>query len=132
MLLILMLQRMIINKPDYKRYSLVNKAISWTLNTIGKLFSKNWLLKLYAKVSQISNSKPSTHKAIYCDQYRYIRNEYGADMFTSTCRITFEDTRLNIIDSYDEYLTLMYGDWRNPPEPSDRTPHHKVSRHVLG
>ncbi len=128
LLLILTLQRMIIQKPEYKKYSFVNKCISWFLNVIGKPFSKNWLLSLYTKVSQISNSKPTSRKAIYCDQYRYIRNEYGANMFSCIQRCAFEDTDLNIIESYDEYLTQMYGDWKVPPVKSERKPQHYGSR----
>ena len=128
LLLILTLQRMIIDKPEYKKYSLINKCISGFLNVIGKPFSKNWLLKLYSRVSQISNTKPTNRKAIYCDQYRYIRNEYGANLFSCIQRCPFEDTNLNIIEGYDEYLTEMYGDWKVPPEMSERKPQHYGSR----
>ena len=128
LMLILALQRMIIVKPEYKKYSFINKCLSWFLNVIGKPFNKSYLMRLYSKVSQMSNSRPSAHKAIYCDQYRYIRNEYGSDMFSHIQRCPFEDTSLNIIEGYDEYLTEMYGDWKVPPVMSERKPQHYGSR----
>ena len=122
--IVLVLQRMIIDKPRYRDYSLVNRLITWVLNTLGKVVGKKSLLRLYERASMIANSKPSEYKAIYCDQFRYIRNEYDASILSSLSKVPFEDTALSAISSYDKYLTQMYGDWRTPLSPELRKGQH--------
>lgn len=124
--IVLVLQRMIIDKPRYRDYSLVNRLITWVLNTFGKVVGKKSLLRLYGRASVIANSKPSEYKAIYCDQFRYIRNEYDANILSSLSKVPFEDTTLSAISSYDKYLTQMYGDWRTPLAPELRKGQHII------
>ena len=122
--LILILQRMILDNPDYSKYSTVQKVVARCLRMVGKLFSNKRLMMWYTKVSLMGSSHPSQFKSIYCDQYRYLRNEYDSDILNVLQRHGFEDIELSIMAPYDKYLTQMYGDWRTPPAKADRVPQH--------
>lgn len=45
----------------------------------------------------------------------YIGKITKTSMYTNTIEIPFEDTSVLIPKDYDEYLSLLYGDWRTPP-----------------
>ena len=40
-------------------------------------------------------------------------------IFDEYIKVPFEDIEVNALKKYDEYLTVLYGDWRTPP-PKDK------------
>lgn len=47
---------------------------------------------------------------------------YKKDVFPA-CKISFEDGAFPVYRNYDRVLTMHYGDWKNPPPPSQRPIH---------
>ena len=47
--------------------------------------------------------------------------------FFDTISVPFEDTHINVVKRYDEYLTCLYGDYMTPPPEKQREGHHHYS-----
>ena len=52
---------------------------------------------------------------------------YPAGCLRGTVKLPFEDMELPCPAGYDEYLTTVYGDWRQPPPEGEREPAHPVA-----
>ena len=48
---------------------------------------------------------------------------YPAELFKNLTKIKFEDTEFTTLSKYDEYLTILYGDYMTPPKESERNGH---------
>ncbi len=48
---------------------------------------------------------------------------YRSNLFDDLIMIHFEDSEFKIMKNYDEYLTLLYGDYMTPPDEKDRNGH---------
>lgn len=118
------LQGMIKGKPDYSRFSLINKVLLFTTYYLGKLFSLSKKMKLYDKIAQSKNGVATQKKAIFYAQFHQLKYLYPKDMMERVMLHKFEDIDVNITESYDEVLTMTYGDYRTPPEMKDRKPIH--------
>lgn len=49
---------------------------------------------------------------------------FKKEWIENTITVRFEDTTIKIPEKYDEYLTYLYGNYMQPPEPSKRKSHH--------
>lgn len=54
----------------------------------------------------------------------FFKTHAHADAFKEFIDVEFEGHKYMAIKGYDEYLTVMYGDWRTPPPPSAQKAHH--------
>ena len=61
------LQGMMKKKPEYGKYSFVQKLMVATTRCMGLFFTDNFKWKRYNKISQIGNKTPTKHKAMYND-----------------------------------------------------------------
>lgn len=124
-LTICFLQGMMKTRPDYKRFSLKNKVLSYIAYSAGKLFNRERIYLLYHKIASRYRDKKD---ARYCTCYYYPYNDIGcmfnSDIFEKRELHKFEDSEFSIISRFDEYLTSVYGDWRTPPPESERNPLH--------
>lgn len=48
---------------------------------------------------------------------------YPAELFKNLTKIKFEDTEFTTLSKYDEYLTILYGDYMTPPKENERNGH---------
>jgi lipopolysaccharide cholinephosphotransferase len=54
---------------------------------------------------------------------------FKKEWFENAIDVPFENIKIKIPGSYDEYLKFLYGDYMQLPPPQERTSHH--SRHFV-
>ena len=119
-----MLQGMMKKKPDYKKYSFIHKILVAGTRFMGLFFTDNFKWKRYDKISKIGNKKPTKHKAMYDDLYKYLSVRYDADIMDNLIKRPFEDTEFYITEKYDHCLKTLYGDYMTPPPQAERISAH--------
>lgn len=60
----------------------------------------------------------------YFTHYPMERELIRKEWVEKTVRMPFEDTEINMMQGYHEYLTQMFGDYMTPPPPEARVTHH--------
>lgn len=123
-LIICFLQGMMKSKPDYSRYSLLNKVLSFASYHFGKLFTGRFKFWLYQKVSMDYGSIHSPYSSCYNEPFHDVGILHRAHVLEQLKRHPFEDTELSIITGYHDYLTEIYGDYLTPPTEEKRVPLH--------
>ena len=118
------IQGMIKDKPDYSRFSLKNKILSFATYYMGKPFSFESKMRRYDKHAQKYNSTDTDKKAIFYAQFHQLGFLYPHDMMENPILHVFEDTKVYITRDYDEVLTMTYGDYMTPPKKKDCKPSH--------
>jgi len=122
--LLKMLQGMIKPKPDYSRYSSLNKVKSFVAFHLGRFFSLRRKLGWYHLVAKWGNNHPSQYCILSNDQYKGLGVKYPSYIMDTIIRGHFESIEINMLEKYDEYLTIVYGDYMTPPPDSKRKPSH--------
>lgn len=56
---------------------------------------------------------------------------FKSDWFENVIKVPFEDMEITIPVDYDEYLSLLFGDWRTPPAPEKRISNHEQLHYYL-
>ena len=122
--ILLMLQGMLKENINYKKVSLKYKICLFITHLIGRFFSKNLLRRCYDQVSQIGNKKSS--KYVHCTNtsFRCLPRKYKADTWKTMVLHKFEDIQMYIPEKYEQYLTVMYGDYMVLPKEKNRVPEH--------
>ena len=117
-------QGMIKGRPDYNRFSFVNKVYSFVSFYLGRPFSLSTKLNRYDKLAQKYNHQEAKNKAIFFSPFHQLGFLYPPTMMNHLMLHQFEDTKVFITKDYDEVLTLTYGDYMTPPAINDRKPLH--------
>lgn len=60
-----------------------------------------------------------------------ITKEYPYRVFSPLTKIKFEDEYFTTTEKYDEYLTLLYGDYMTPPDESQRGGHSETLGEII-
>ena len=123
-LLLKLLQGMMKENPRYSKYSFGFKMVSFLASSLGKPFSGNLKMRWYNKVSKWGNNSEHDFLIMSNDQYTGLRYRYPKNLFDEICLTPFEDTEVFAMSHYDEYLTLIYGDYMTPPNVEGRHPLH--------
>ena len=123
-LLLKLLQGMMKDKPKYKKYSYLYKIISFTTYCLGLPFSQLQKMKWYNRVSEWGNNKVHNQFIMSNDQYTGFQYRYPKYLLDEIKFIPFENTEVPAMTRYDEYLTMIYGDYMTPPDDSKRKPSH--------
>lgn len=123
-LLVMILQGMMHRNISYKDHSLVMNICLTATFILGKFFSHNFKYWLYHKIAQIGCSRPQKTVGGYTGLFRLLPQRYPADLFGNVANHIFEDVELPIITKYDEYLTIMYGNYMVPVSEAERVPNH--------
>lgn len=89
----------------------------------GKLFSYRTKIQLYNLISSSFLNGKSLLFSAY-DDFSLIKNIYPKDITSSYSKVKFEDAELMLLDKYDEYLKIIYGDYMKLPPESERVPAH--------
>ena len=120
-----LLQGMMKNTPRYSKYSLPYKVISFVTSCLGRPFSELQKLKWYSSVSEWGNNQTFDFMMLSNDQYTGFRYRYPKDLLVDIISIPFEDIEVSAMRKYDEYLTMIYGDYMTPPNMEERKPIHQ-------
>lgn len=60
-----------------------------------------------------------------CSGPRYMQNELPAEAFRGQTRLSFEGHMLPVMNGYEDYLSIVFGDWRSLPPEDKRVCHHE-------
>ena len=92
------------------------------LNIIGCLFYimdpfhiRNRIVERFMKKHTLDKAKMVANYYDFKPKKQAMRKE----LFDEYIQVPFEDMMVNAPKGYDEYLTILYGDWRTPP-PKDK------------
>ena len=107
-----------------KKYSFIDRVLLAGTYLMGRLFGFETKKKLYVRVSKIGNKKESSFINAYNAFYKLLRFKYPAEIINSYKEVPFEDTMVSVMEGYDTYLTLQYGDYMTPPDEAERVPQH--------
>ena len=121
------LQGTIKTHPDYARFSLSGKVLSFVTNMVGKSFPLSMKLKAYDRIALWGNDRETKLKAGYHDQFNALRFRYPFHLLDAVERHRFEDIEVNVMVKYDEYLKIIYGEnYMIPPQEDNRKPTHII------
>lgn len=123
-LLVMIMQGMMHRNISYKDHSLVMNICLTATFVMGKLFPHNFKYRLYQKIAQIGCGRPQKTVSGYTGLFRLLSKRYPADLLKDVTNHTFEDTEFPVITKYDEYLTIMYGNYMVPVSEAERVPNH--------
>lgn len=118
------LQGMMKSHPQYKNYPVLYKILSLSTYLLGRIVPDRLLTALYHRISSWGNSHATPFKSLCNDSFTGLSIKYPADIFTGTTRKKFENIEVSVMNGYDKYLTLIYGDYMSPPQEHNRIPTH--------
>ncbi|MBP5460920.1 MAG: LicD family protein [Lachnospiraceae bacterium] len=120
------LQGMLKKEIDYKQYSGINKVFVAVTHIMGKPFGTKFKQKMYTRVSKWGNRKETKKKNIFNSLFRQIGLfEYTREIMENYTNVEFENSELMGITDYNQYLTVVYGDYMKLPPVEKRRPMHK-------
>lgn len=121
--LIKMLQGMMKEKPDYKRFNMKNKILLFVTHILGKPFSHKRKLYFYDLISRLGRGNLKLN--IYNTFFNQIqRTKFDPSIVDNYELVDFEKRKFMIIQGYDSYLTELYGDYMVLPPEAKRVPTH--------
>ena len=62
-----------------------------------------------------------------CAGPKWMRPEYPKRIYEGVDYVTFEGLRMPCMSGYDEYLTMVFGDYMTPPPVEQQKPHHDIA-----
>lgn len=78
---------------------------------------------------KMSKYKLSENKCVteLCSGPHWMKMEYPKRIYEGTDTVTFEGLEMPCMKGYDEYLTMVFGDYMTPPPKEKQVPHHDVA-----
>lgn len=103
----------------HQKFSFFTKLVISGLSKIGKMFSVKTLISRYEKLSSKYNKRKN------CTRYRGFNVTWdhvwietpSEDDVKSCIYVPFESVKLPVPIGYDNYLTMIYGNYMQPPSP---------------
>lgn len=120
--LIKFLQGTIKGKPDLSRFNFVMKVCAFSTWLLGLFIPSRIKFSLFENISQWGNNKYTHKVSCYNTIFGYLGQVFSSNMIQDYSLKPFEDTDLYVMDGYDEFLTIVYGDYMTPP--SKKVGHH--------
>lgn len=102
-----------INKENY---SFTQKVQTSILSFVGSKLSMKKIIQWQEKLSKKKAAKPTKYCMCSNDQPRYLDLAYEVCWFNEIIYLPFRDTELPVPKGYDEKLTLVYGNYMEPPK----------------
>lgn len=62
-----------------------------------------------------------------CAGPHFMTYKYPKRIYSGTTNVTFEGLEMPIMKGYDEYLTLVFGDYMTEPPKEKQVPHHDIA-----
>lgn len=110
------------NLPDLKKLTLSPLVCSCKRIILGNKKYIQKKLQQFIDNDSIINQREDSSYYIYSASSQLVL--LPKQWFDKIIEIPFEDTTIKIPDEYDEYLTLLYGDYMTPPPINKRISNH--------
>ena len=77
----------------------------------------------------MSKYKLSENKCVteLCSGPHWMKIEYPKRIYEGCDTVTFEGLEMPCMKGYDEYLTMVFGDYMTPPPKEKQVPHHDIA-----
>lgn len=62
-----------------------------------------------------------------CSGPHWMKVEYPKEIYSGVDYVTFEGHRMPCMSGYDEYLTMVFGDYMKLPPKESQVPHHEIA-----
>lgn len=101
--------------------------MKWGSKLLLSLTSKKLRYKIWKKAEKEMtkyNREEADGITELCSGPGYMKNKYPLSAFEDCVYVEFEDTKMPIPKGYDEYLTIVFGDYMTPPPKEKQKPHH--------
>ena len=118
-------QRLLLMKNGYDIAhdgGMLKKAVYAGIKAVSLFFSRASIQRALQKSSMKDNG---SDRAYLCDHYE---RPIQSSLTESLIPIPFEDDAFLSFSSYDEYLTVTYGDYMTPPPEDKRENYHGITR----
>lgn len=119
-----LLQGMMKSKPDYSKFSFINRILLFSTYTLGRLFSDETKYRWYNLVATRYRNKSTKRLACYYYPYHEVGHTFNAHTMDEVVLRQFEDSEFWTMSDYDAFLTELYGDYMTPPPVEARKPFH--------
>lgn len=90
---------------------------------ICKIIGSKRIFRMFRNLINKINYDDAQYIALLTGQYTE-NEQYPKDKYYKLLRLDFEGLKLPALESYDEYLTRLYGDYMQLPDETHRQPHH--------
>jgi len=107
--IILMIQGMLKVYPNFKKGNCLLRLSTIFTYYFGKLFSRDFKLKLYGWLAQLSNKANTRQVTSYYEEYNCMGKYYSKDLLNEVVLVPFEDTEAYVVKDYQECLTIQFG-----------------------
>lgn len=124
--LLKVLQGMLKKEIVLSRYSSAEKILVVVTHVLGLLFTEKCKKCMYTKLSQLGKNHSTKYVGKYNDLFAYISLRYPKNIIANYKLVPFEGLELSVMEGYDEFLTLLYGNYMVPPDKNDRKPMHSA------
>lgn len=118
------LQGMLRNNEKGGNYSFIYRVLIVGSSILGKYLNKEKLFERYDQISQWGRNEDSGKTAIYNDRFKLIGLRYDDSLIGNYVYHRFEESEFKIVERYEDYLTLQFGDYMKLPPEKDRVPQH--------
>lgn len=114
------LQGMMKEKQDLKKYSIFYRICLITTYIVGRIIPYDVKFALYHTISQWGDKRKTRFEGIYNSLFSTMSRTYSAGLMEDTVLHQFEDAEFYITAKYDSYLKTVYGDYMTPPTLEQR------------
>jgi lipopolysaccharide cholinephosphotransferase len=107
----------------------VNQPMTWKMKVLYTIprSIRRWICKLNERRFMLDLD---SHDYAVTVWYK-IPAVYPKDVFSKTIRIKFEDDEFDTMIEYDQYLTILYGDYMKLPDEKDRGTHELTLGNII-
>lgn len=126
--LLKIIQGMMKTNVSLKKYSFKEKVLVFGTSAMGKFFTLKFKQKMYSVISRVGNKKQTRCINTYNDLYKLLGLKYPKKILNSFSFAEFDGIQVMIMDGFDEYLRMQYGDYMTPPPAKDRIPQHAAKK----
>ena len=122
LMMILFFMGTVKGKPDLSRFKFVMKLMAFCTWLFGLILPNKMKFTVIEKLSEMGNKKNTQKVSCYNTVFHYMGYTFSSQMMTDYKLMPFEDASLMVMNGYDEFLTVNYGDYMTPPK--DKFGHH--------
>lgn len=107
------------------------KLLSFGSNLLLNMFRKPKIRTKIWKYAEKKMSKYDFYKSDYvtelCAGPHFMTYKYPARIYSGTTEVEFEGLKMPIMSGYDEYLTIVFGNYMKEPPKEKQVPHHDIA-----
>jgi len=99
-----------------------NKGLILAGQFFGKFFSAKTLMTQHEKIARLYETRQTANKCVYSYSIGFMDRIFPRRIFDDVEMVTFENYEFPAPKGWDEYLTIMYGDYTTLPPEEVRVP----------